>query len=85
MSYSLVTAQQGHKSDALRGLKDVAAMEERREENNRSMKQQRQAQKSSGAGSGATIGSMMAMGAGAGPVGILAAGAAGLLGGWLLS
>lgn len=84
MAYGLVQAEHGHKADATSALKQAAQMEESRDQNNKMLKQQHKVGKASSAGAGSSIGAMMAMGAGAGPVGIGAAAAIGLLGGWLV-
>lgn len=64
MSYGLTQAGLGMKSDAHRGLKEVAQMEEQRNQHNESVKQQQKQSKISGAASGAMMGTMIMPGLG---------------------
>lgn len=81
MGYSLLSLGQHTKNNALRGLSDVAAREERQESANKQLKAAERQQTVSSVTSGAALGMMAGMQSGAvgGPMGMAIGAAAGLV------
>mgnify|MGYP000225816258 FL=1 len=76
MGYGLVSKGAGFKREGMKGLNDVAVMEEKRNMQNQQIESAEKQSKAMGAGTGAAYGFMVG-----GPVGALVGGVAG----WVLS
>ncbi|HMU65578.1 MAG TPA: hypothetical protein PKE57_00455 [Cellvibrionaceae bacterium] len=82
--YGLMQMSSSVKNSALGGLRDAAMLEERRNQANQALKEQKSQTEKMSMGTGAATGAMYGAMAG-GPVGALIGGGIGLLGGYLLS